>query len=296
MTEMPTAPNHIEQSNRSKVQFLHYCDASNLGDYLSSPRHYFDFVSERPAVIVGGGASNNFFAKRALRMSGVRILWGVGQSWPFGTGPSQLDVLSKSIFRRLAYHRASTRDPGLVSSTLPLVPCVSVFNPITEIPPGEAVSVFVNRNPAVSAGVDDLRQELATSGNNFEVHTNALSIEDFTSAFARSRTVITNSYHAAYWGLLSGREVHIIGYSSKFTSLAELMGFKPDVIIRMSRGDGLSLAEGVASCADRSPMQLADARRVRRAFRQLNLDFAKSISEIGILATLNADCLCRLEN
>jgi hypothetical protein len=296
MTELPTAPGNIVESTRTPVEFLHYGDLTNIGDYLASPRHYFDFTCESPAVIVGGGASNNYFAKRAFRKSGVRVLWGVGQSWPFGTGPSPFGAVMKSMFRRLVYKRASTRDPSLVTSSLQLVPCVSVFNPITEIPPGQSVSVFVNGNPNVSGNVDVLRRQLAASGHDFEVYTNTLSIEDFTAAFARSRTIITNSYHAAYWGLLSGREVHIIGYSSKFTSLAELFGFNPDAIIRMSRGDGVSLAEGVARCANRVPMQLADARRVRRAFRQMNLDFADSIAEVGVVATLNSDCLRRLEN
>jgi hypothetical protein len=296
MTELPTAPGQIAESSKALVEFLHYGDLTNVGDYLASPRHYFDFVCKSPAVIVGGGASNNYFAKRAFSKPGVRVLWGVGQSWPFGTGPSPFGAVMKSMFRRLVYKRASIRDPSLVTSTLQLVPCVSVFNPITEIPPGQAVSVFVNGNPNVSGNVDVLRQQLARAGHDFEVYANTLPIEDFTSAFARSRTIITNSYHAAYWGLLSGREVHIIGYSSKFTSLAELFGFNPDAIIRMSRGDGVSLAEGVASCANRVPMRLADARRVRRAFRQMNLDFADSIAEVGIVATLNSDCLRRLEN
>jgi hypothetical protein len=296
MTELPTAPGHIAQSTKKNVEFLHYGDLTNVGDYLASPRHYFDFVCESPAVIVGGGASNNYFAKRALRKPGVRVLWGVGQSWPFGTGPSPVGAVMKSMLRRLVYKRASTRDPSLVTSTLPLVPCVSVFNPITETPVGQVVSVFVNGNPRVSGDVDVLRQQLAVSGHNFEVYANTLPIEDFTAAFAGTRTIITNSYHAAYWGLLAGREVHIIGYSSKFSSLAELFGFKPDAIIKMSRGDGHSLAAEVTSCADRVPMQLADARRVRRAFRQKNLDFAKSLAEVGIFATLNSDCSSRLEN
>ena len=124
------------------VRFLHYSDTGNVGDYLCSPRHYFDFASDRSVLIVGGGASNNFFCGRARKQrADVRIAWGIGQSWTLGDEASPLDRLIKAAKRRLTYTRASTRDPLLAFDQLPLVPCVSVFHPLTEIAPGQTVEL-----------------------------------------------------------------------------------------------------------------------------------------------------------
>jgi hypothetical protein len=288
MVDRSISYGHEVQSVSSGVSFLHYGDMTNVGDYLSSPRHYFEFRCEKRALVVGGGASNNYFAKRALGIPGARVLWGVGQSWPFGKDPSSFNQKLKSLLRRLAYQKASTRDRTLASATLPLVPCASVFHPIVDLPPGDSVSVVVNGNPRVSADLDILQHRLKQSAFKLDLVTNTLPLGQFMQAFARSRTIVTNSYHAAYWGLLSGREVHIVGYSSKFTSVAALFGFSASTVIRVGRGDGLALADAILASPSRMPLQLANADRDRREFRQLNLHFAESLREIGIEASLTA--------
>lgn len=274
------------------VEFLHYGDTGNVGDLLCSPRHYFDFASDRPALIVGGGASNNFFCGRAWKRSaGVRIAWAIGQSWRPGREASPWDRLLKSATRRLTYARASTRDPALVSDQLPLVPCVSVLHPVTEMPAGTEVGIFLNANAHVSGEHEAMRLRLpcaALFGPRAFMATNGLSADAFMRSFRRTGTVITNSYHAAYWGLLSGRSVHIIGYSSKFSSLAALFDFPESAVIRVSRGDGDALIRAIKQCADRAPLRLAKPGLVRSDFRKRNLDFAQSLGAVGLFATLKA--------
>ena len=274
------------EGTQANIDFLHYGDMTNVGDYLSSPRHYFDFESERKVVIVGGGASNNFFAKRALGKSGKRIAWGIGQSWPFGRELTLFDRAMKSFLRHIAYHRASTRDRGLSSQALPLVPCASVFHPIVDLPPGHGVTVVVNGNPLVSGDIETLRRQLAGEVPQLEFATNKLSVDDFAGVFARAGTVVTNSYHAAYWGLLSGRRVHIIGYSSKFTAVADLFGLPHTAVTQVVRGDGAGLATAILASVGGSPHQVGDPQDVRQNFRWLNLEFARSLSELGIRATV----------
>lgn len=275
-------------AHAGSVRFLHYGDTGNIGDLLCSPRHYFDFESERRALIVGGGASNNFFCGRARRQdANVRIAWGIGQSWTFEARASSLDRLFKSTLRRLTYARASTRDPSLVSDQLPLVPCVSVFNPVTETPAGTEIGVFLNANDKVSGEQSSMRSGCAAMFDaRAFVATNALGSDDFMRSFARTRTIATNSYHAAYWGLLSGRSVHIIGYSSKFTNLAALFDFPESAILRVRRGDRDALNRAIALCAGREPLRLANPGATRSRFRKHNLDFARSLSAVGVSASL----------
>jgi hypothetical protein len=288
MADLALARGRVADGKSASVEFLHYGDMTNVGDYLSSPRHYFDFDCARRTVIVGGGASNNFFAKRALQKRGVRVVWGVGQSWPFGREMSTIDGTLKYLLRRVTYAKASTRDPALASPILPLVPCVSVFHPITETPPGRETGVIVNGSERVSGDIEALRHRLATTvGGEIVFATNTIDLDDFEAAFARTRTLITNSFHAAYWGLLSGRAVHIIGYSSKFTNLARLFGYLPNAVEKVARGDGADLAAAIARCHGRAGLQLKDPAATRHAFRRMNLDFAESLLQVGVSATLN---------
>jgi polysaccharide pyruvyl transferase WcaK-like protein len=52
--------------------------------------------------------------------------------------------------------------------------------------------------------------------------TNQAPEKDFMKCLAQSSHIITSSYHGAYWGLLSGRTVTLMGYSFKFKSLLNI--------------------------------------------------------------------------
>lgn len=271
-----------------KVDFLHYDKTGNIGDLLCSPRHYFHFVAERDTVIVGGGASNGFFASRVRRYRGkVRVGWGIGQSWRFDEPPGFLKMSLSHLKRRFSYDLVSTRDPTLATPALPLVPCVSVFHPVTEIPRGEDVGVFLNANKAVSGEVAANTSELEAAYERPVIRAiNVGDVGKFSDAFRHTGLLITNSYHAAYWGLLSGRPVHVIGYSSKFSNLVALFGFDPERVIAVDRGNVEELERAILSCPGRDPLQCGDPAGTRRRFQALNLDFAKGLETLGIRASV----------
>jgi hypothetical protein len=273
---------------RPAVRFLHYGETRNIGDFYCSPRHYFDFDSERETLIVGGGASNNFFCGRARKQRAqMRIAWGIGQSWSLDSKPSRVDRLIKSVKRKLTYARASTRDISLASKHLPLVPCVSVFHPVTEIPVGNELGIFLNSDTQVSGlQADFKRASTSTVHARALFANNGLAADEFMTLFGRTGSIITNSYHAAYWGLLSGRNVHILGYSSKFTNLAALFDFPESSVVRIRRGDSASLHRAIAACEEREPLRLKAPGAVRANFRARNLDFARSLADVGVKAQL----------
>lgn len=271
---------------KGTIDFLHYHATGNIGDLLCSPRHYFDFEAERDTLIVGGGASNSFFAGRArMRKARVRVGWGIGQSWRFGQRAGMFKSALNSIKRYLTYDLLSTRDPSMASPSLPLVPCVSVFHPITEIPCGDSVGIFLNGDQAVSGPFAADTTALAKAfGKPVIRASNEGEVERFAESFSQTMMLITNSYHAAYWGLLSGRQVHVIGYSSKFVNLVSLFGFEPDRVIAVERGNVEDLANAIKNSAEREPLQCKASAGVRDQFRAMNLEFAGRLASVGVRA------------
>lgn len=77
----------IEHSDLEKLAFIHHrTSIFNLGDYLSSPRHYFKItpkMGSRPTVVVGGGVYGNY-QRFARAITGIdlaartRVGWGGG--------------------------------------------------------------------------------------------------------------------------------------------------------------------------------------------------------------------------
>lgn len=271
-----------------RIDFLHYDKSGNIGDFLCSPRHYFDFKADRDTLIVGGGASNGFFASRARRLrADVRVGWGIGQSWRFDSPPGFLMMWLSQLKRRFCYDLVSTRDPSLASLTLPLVPCVSVFHAVTEIPCGENIGVFLNASSSVSGRILQDTGFLEAAYDRPVNHAiNVGEVDEFMETFRHTGLLITNSYHAAYWGLLSGRQVHVIGYSSKFTNLLALFGYGPERVIAVERGNVKELERAIHSCPGREPLKCEDPSGTRSRFRSLNLDFSKKLEVLGVSASI----------
>lgn len=271
-------------TDETDVAFEHRWPALfNLGDFLCSPRHYFRFRAARDPsggprriTIVGGGAFNELGRECRIRGDGSsRIAWGIGRSVPYGTSDDP-DL----PFALAAHCEFSTRDPDLASLGARLVPCVSVMHDLVDLPVGDETGLFLNQNPAAGGSAEFLT--LAAEGK-LVFGTNGMAEHDFTALFSRTARLVTNSYHAAYWGLLSGRDVAIIGYSSKFENLLALFGLRSEPQ-RYGRGNVEGLWSAVAATLARPQfVRLPDHRATTAAFREMNRGFAKRLVERGLL-------------
>ena len=67
----------------------------------------------------------------------------------------------------------------------------------------------------------------------FLFHQEQRRCSNFVDIFQNNQHIITNSYHAAYWGLLSGHNVTLLGYSSKFTSLLKIFNLDDNLLIKI---------------------------------------------------------------
>lgn len=255
----------------------------NLGDYLCSPRHYFDFKlpdSEKSVVIIGGGAFNDLASSFVVQSSyDIHVLWGIGRSFAPDEYPQKMNEVAD--FGGHICH-VSTRDRDYGGRSY-FVPCVSVCNPIVETPLGNRTGLFLNADHYASGhGVSDLLAENA----DLVTGTNSMTEREFVDKFAQTDKLFTNSYHAAYWSLLSGRAVSLIGYSSKFTNLLRIFDLSDDLIM-YQRGNAAGLRASLerARIEDRF-IKLDNPFEYVRRFRHLNLEFAHQLISLNVFATV----------
>ena len=199
----------------NKLHFINRFGSANIGDFWSSPYHYFDFNNvpkekhsmkgiEVPAsganIIVGGG----LFPQRRIESLVLSpkyknnnfVFWGVG--FP----------------ALLAHHKRNWAPPEEVNSlfgfrdygtNFDYVPCSSCMlshfdkNYHTKREAG----VYYNK------GYKRLSQNALCNLPYEKLHNWNSSIGDVIKFLGESETVITNSYHGAYWSLLLGKKVII---------------------------------------------------------------------------------------
>jgi hypothetical protein len=248
----------------------------NLGDYLCTPYHYFNFgvfctqsgflIKNRPhKVILGGGAYNDLGLNQPVDFDKT-ILWGVGSSI-HGTTSEAIKT------KELPYFLWGARDPDAVEDKKKVLPCVSCLHPITDILPGKKTAVFLNKDSSIT----DFNQiNFAKINQEFdvEVYTNYLDEISFSRCFSRANRIITNSYHVSYWSLLTGREVAIIGYSSKFRSLLKLFNLSP-IIFPYDTKDKKNLEDLIFSVLKQKQFhKVHSAVDYKIDFRRRNAQFA----------------------
>jgi hypothetical protein len=199
---------------------LHIRDTKNSGDRASCPLDYFPFqghsllaadMRNPPAVkpdmvIYGGGsitASPDFHAWDC-----PVIAWGVGHH-------VRKEPWHDAMWRE--HHRAASICQMYFSRDLvdgiEHVPCVSCMHPVFDEdvkPVHRAVRYSAARRLDVSNGVDP------------HMTNEDADIEATVRFLASGETVITSSYHGAYWAGLLGRKVEIVPWGSKFDYLPKL--------------------------------------------------------------------------
>lgn len=274
-----------EASGRASLTFVqHRTNVFNLGDFLSSPRHYFTFTpiaSGKPTLVVGGGVFGNYEQLRQRMAPAaidgmVKVAWGIGLSKKLdGAHSGQLVEMGRH------FDFARTRDPAFASHEVPFCPCASVFNGIADIVPGKRTGVLLNFDPRASG---EAPLALINGFSSNVVGSNAVSEADFRMLFAETSHIVTNSYHTAYWGLLTGRSVGIVGFSTKYRNIAAMFGLDTSYV-DYPKGDGIALKQAIADVLKHGRfVKIENPEGVKQHFRDLNMAYARSLVEAGIFA------------
>ena len=187
-------------------------DPTNLGDTASTPARYFNFpaanvreqdVANPTAIngpaIIGGGGLLYFPELEALcgEGKGPFISWGMGHN-----SHDTLEVRWPQFLRRFALH--GIRDWG---SPYPWVPCASCMHPAFDLEYDVLHEVVLYEHKDFPTGI----KGLPTYNNS------GTSVPDALRFLASAETVITTSYHGAFWATLLQRRVVVVdAFSTKF--------------------------------------------------------------------------------
>ena len=247
-----------------KVLALHYRMVSNIGDRSCCPIDYFNFFSEVcdqvilcdfrlfryapqdvDVVVWGGGALGTMpEAVRSLFPSATYIGWGIGC-----TSRELLPVSREShVSASQGFDLWGGRDYGAVDTYVPCVSCMSpLFDRQYEV---EHQAVVFGH-----ASVSPLEKEAKLLNLPYLDNATPATLEEAIAFLAKGETVVTSSYHGAYWATLLGKKVAMIPFGRKFYSLKHRPVIAGDV------ASGVEKAESLADC-------LAESREANNAFAE----------------------------
>ncbi|MBE9117585.1 hypothetical protein IQ249_16935 [Lusitaniella coriacea LEGE 07157] len=213
----------------------HVIDPKNIGDLLSCPLNYFTFpgyhtekadirqidaeaARGKHLIIGGGGLLYSRFLTDILNSASHRegkklIAWGIGQQVykPFTTEDIKAFDYSQYLDD---FDLIGIRDIDTPYNWVPCASCMhSAFDKKREVK--HEYVVFSHKKFQIK--IDDFPR-ITNESKSFE------EVLDFLGS---GETILTSSYHGAYWGTLLGRKVLAFPFSSKFYTLKHKPAIHP---------------------------------------------------------------------
>lgn len=205
----------------------HVTDPKNIGDMLSAPARYFSFpgysfdtadirtieetsLRDKHLIVGGGGLLfyrflESFQALANAPKRGKLILWGAGQQFYGAFDEQRLRSFDYSQYLN-AFDQVGIRDNN---SPYSWVPCVSCMHP-----------AFDQKREIRHKFVVFSHKKFQIKIDSFPRMTNETQdIETVLNFLGSGETILTSSFHGAYWGTLLGRKVLAFPFSSKFHTL-----------------------------------------------------------------------------
>lgn len=272
-----------------KIINIHRVDITNIGDYYSAPLHYFSFpgsvvehgeildlndlnLNKAHVIVGGGGLLDSWFKPFFDKVCHVDklslIAWGLGQQ--LDTGPWYKKHRQFNYGEYLSsFNLVGIRD---YDYGFPWVPCASCMNISFDKPREIKHEFIVYSHKTRPVPIVDF-PSMTNETNQFE------EVLDFLGS---GETILTSSYHGAYWGILLNRKVLAFPFNSKFFTFRHTPMLFPAVWkknrsflnFKKNKSYELETVKGwriLAGAARNYPQALDECRRANIDFHQLIL-------------------------
>lgn len=241
---------------------VHRCADRNIGDRSSSPALYFDLgevetvdvtrvdwdcaesVDVDLLVIGGGGLMYELWMERIAEL--VHAMRAPIAVWGAGLNHGNPRVWNYSAHGYLWWASLlGMRDDDAPTLDYPFatwVPCASCMSSTFDDPEDATTDVVIYDNCHKPVPIN---ASSAPRASNVDFGT----IEDATKFLTQGRTIVTSSYHGAYWGTLLGRRVVVFPWVPKLTRFRHQPGvLRSRVGLRHVIADGVAHPEALAEC------------------------------------------------
>lgn len=199
---------------------FHRRNRNNVGDLRCGPSEHIDFLhnfkaieifrcrrpmklADKPVIVGGGGLlSNEFFAEQleniALSKPKLLVCWGAGQNTHHSDSIQYPEILKRFDLVGLRDH----------NNPYEWVPCVSCLH-------GAFDKTYAVEHDVVLYNHSEFA---SLRGSGFpELSNDEKDLDKIIAFLGSGETVLTTSYHGAYWATLLGRKVVVLDpFSSKF--------------------------------------------------------------------------------
>ena len=217
---------------------IHRTDQENAGDWWSKPSHYYPInedavidianVSayrnlENKVIVLGGGGligkmhwDHNI--KLLLEKNKV-ILWGAGVNYTGLAKKSSVGQLEHPYPNYLdKFYSVGVRDYGVGYDWVPCASCLhdEIFS-VQDVQQTKDILILEHKKIKFKNIDPNYRKiSMRTGYGNFK---------ELLTQIKRHDTIITNSYHGAYWGTILGRKVIVKPWGTKFNYFKWKMPF-----------------------------------------------------------------------
>ncbi|GAX36981.1 polysaccharide pyruvyl transferase family protein [Nodularia sp. NIES-3585] len=214
----------------------HVIDSTNIGDLFSAPTKYFTFpgytveqadirninvndIRDKHIIVGGGGLLYkpflDSFAKLIESKANTKLIaWGIGQQ-SYGSSFTHEELHNFDYSQYLTdFDLVGIRDFNYKDNW---VPCASCMHPAFD----------KKRDIKHEFVVFSHKKFQIKIGNIPQMTNNNQNIEEILDFLGSGETILTSSYHGAYWGILLGRKVLSFPFSSKFHTLKHTPGIFP---------------------------------------------------------------------
>lgn len=203
-----------------KLHFIHRVDKNNLGDYYSSPYHYYDFTDfethvhdigqfkrnknlkklEDGIIVIGGGGLLNRHSFKAfgkiMHLDNPKVIWGIGFH----------DKACKTLRLFNKSDMCGIRDFIKEERYLPCASCKLGGLDKYNIIDSEKIVFYSHFQYKI--------RNVNAKYSHYDTHSFNL-IDDLLKFLGDSKIVVTSSYHGAYWAQLMNKKVILVPWGSE---------------------------------------------------------------------------------